>query len=99
MKKLYKVADKFRKQAKTIDEYIKAKLVEIYKEIGEYPPDDVRVRTTGQAPINVTVWSNSYAPEMRVTIENRLTQHFDPDNEGTYRFEVIFFDPETGQEG
>lgn len=98
MKKIYKLADTFRKQARTIDEYVKAKLVEIYRELGEYPPDDVRVKTFGQAPIRVTVWSDSPAPKSRITFEQRLTQHFDPDNEGAYTFEVIFFDPKIGAE-
>lgn len=99
MKKLYKVAEQFRKQAKTFDQVVKDVLVKAYKEASEYPPDDVRVKSTGQGPIYVTVWSDSYAPEMRITFENRLTQYFDPNNEGTYKFDVRFFDPETGQEG
>lgn len=95
MKKIYSVANEFRKKAETFDNYVKRQLVEMYEELGAAPPDDVRVKAAGQNPIQVTVWSNSYAPEYKITFEGRLTQQFDPNREGTYNFEVRFFDSES----
>ena len=97
IEKILKIATKFiNKQAATFDEYIKNLLVEIYKEWGGAPPDDVRMKATGRNPTYITVWSNSPAPEYRVTIESRLEEAFSNNN---YKFDVRFFDPQTGQEG
>ena len=80
---------------------------EEHRQVAGHEPSDVRVRAElsrdengdPSYPGSVTIWSDSYQPEYRITLENRMMQRLDPKREGLYdEVSVIFFDPETGAE-
>ena len=104
MDKIYKLAKQFKKTSvyQLSDANIKRVVIDTYNELNVGPPNDIRIQyqkinaegddyTGTQKQLNVFIWSNSYLePEADSTMQNRLHQVFDPE-ENLYNFYIKYY--------